>query len=109
MGFNEGAESEPFFPEGGCEPRGVHVTAIGRAARQFSLADGALGPLRIWASGVSAGTVVLVAVVGIEADQLPDVLAAMESLGVPQGPVDRGCCAFAAAGVAVEEGSSVRH
>lgn len=92
--------SDTFFSEaeGGSGPRGVFVKVAGRSARAFSLADGDIDPLRIWADGVSDGVLVLMAVVGLEAKLVSDVLAALARLGSPQGPVDSKCCALAAAG-----------
>lgn len=96
------SEEETYFQEpGDADLSGVFVKAVGTTARPFlEGGDGDISSLHIWVSGVTAGSTVLVAIIGLEPELLEQVLLALEPLGVPQGPVRRECRALAAAGTA---------
>jgi len=91
---------DTFFATDGEEVQGVFVKIIGLASRSFSLQDGDLSPLQIWVDGVTAGSVMLLAIVGLEGSLLGEALEVLSRLGVPAGPVASRCRAFAAAGPA---------
>lgn len=99
--FNWGNGScDPFFATDGEEVQGVFVKILGLASRSFSLQDGDLSPLQIWVDGVTAGSVMLLAIVGLEDSLLSDALAVLSTLGLPSGPVPSHCQVFSAAGLA---------
>lgn len=91
------------FAEEGCSWRGVFAKVVGRASRPLLLGvdeDCDTSSLHIWASGVSAGSVVLIGIVGVQSGPLlQQILMALEPIGLPPGPVREGCLALAAAGV----------
>lgn len=97
--FNEPEGAEPFFPGSEEVISGLFVKIIGRDARAFSLEDG-VSAIAIWAEGVKPGDVVLLAIVDLDPQPLREVLAALEPLGVPQGPFRTEFRALAAAGIA---------
>jgi len=99
--FNWGdGACDPFFATDGEEVQGVFVKIIGLASRSFSLQDSDLSPLQIWVEGVTAGSVMLLAIVGLEGSLLSEALEVLSRLGVPSGPVASHCRVFAAAGAA---------
>ncbi|CAK0872346.1 unnamed protein product, partial [Prorocentrum cordatum] len=94
-----GAESEAYMPDCGEEVRGVFVKVPGQTLRPLALEGSDVSPVSIWASSVEPGTLVLLAIVGLEENLLSEVLAALQPLGVPSGPAPLGCRALAASGV----------
>eukprot|EP00928_Gymnodinium_smaydae_P037369 TRINITY_DN25952_c0_g2_i1.p1 TRINITY_DN25952_c0_g2~~TRINITY_DN25952_c0_g2_i1.p1 ORF type:complete len:772 (-),score=167.33 TRINITY_DN25952_c0_g2_i1:58-2373(-) len=123
--FNEPSGShlpDAFLPDSGGEPTsGVFAKVVGEARhpRAFALKrsgfggdssaaskadeDELLEALRVWSSCVEDGATLLIAILGLAPEVIASVLDVLAPLGVPQGPVQPGCRALAAAGVVGEE------
>jgi len=97
-----GTGDEPYLPEPGADAlSGVFVKAAGTTVRPFlEGGDRDTSFLHFWVDGVTAGTIVLVAIIGLDSELVHEVLAALEPLGIPQGPVRSEYRALAAAGIA---------
>lgn len=87
---------DSFLPGEDEEVHGVYAKILGQASRSLTLDEAAL---HYWASGVSEGCLVMLAIVGLEPQEVQQVLSALQCLGVPPGPVRSKCTALATAGV----------